>query len=118
MSAMDDLTAFVRERLDDDERELQKDPPVGLGYANLSARMRLEIAAKRAIVGFHQPEWTDYVDGDGIERGSYECAECEPGGTPNNWPCRTMRQLAAVYSADARYRAEWAPAVEGETDGT
>src|SRR6266568_8021922 len=83
---VDDLIAFLRARLEQDER------PVA------TARMRREIAAKRAILEWHQPEWADYVDGDGIERATHECAECEPPGTPDNWPCRTVRALVAVYS--------------------
>lgn len=68
-----------------------------------------DIALKRAILALHHPVWNDYVDGDGMERGSYECAECEPTGTPDNWPCKTVRQLAAEFAGQPGYREEWKP---------
>src|SRR6185312_10500678 len=50
--------------------------------------------AELAIRDEHGPEWADYADGDGIERTSLECKTCEPPGTPDNYPCRTIRLLA------------------------
>ena len=71
------------------------------------ARVLREAGAKRKILAYHAPEFTDYRDGDGIERGTYECTECDPGGSPDNWPCRTMRALAAVYADHKDYQQEW-----------
>lgn len=112
MSDMEELAAFVRERLDDDERELQKDPPVGLGYANLAARMSLEIVAKRRILA----EVKDQIDEmDSRIEGEWGITGSHPTGESD----LLLKLLALPYSADARYRAEWAPAQpEGETDGT
>jgi len=53
--------------------------------------------AELAILDEHGPEFTDYIDGDGIERGTWECSMCEPGGTPDNYPCKTVRLLASGY---------------------
>ena len=55
----------------------------------------LLLAAVEKVLELHKPVWESYVDGDGIERGSYECAECEPPGTPDNWPCNTYRAITA-----------------------
>ncbi len=82
----DDLVAFLTARLDEDERELEKDPPVGLGYANLPARMRREVAAKRAILA----QW-----------------EAMPPGSP--MLVFVLYNLAAVYGDHPDYRPEWKP---------
>jgi hypothetical protein len=50
MHPLDRLVLFLRARLEEDERELARDPPAGLGYANLPARMRREISVKQDIV--------------------------------------------------------------------
>ena len=76
------------------------------------ARVLREAAAKRAILALHnrthecsvsslehhpeKGEWlyisTEYVDEDGPE-----------------WPCTTLRHLAAIWSDHPDYRAEWLP---------
>ena len=71
--------------------------------------MLREVAAKRRIMARHHDTWNDYVDGDGIERASHECAECEPSGSPDDWPCETARAVAAVHSDHPGYKQEWAP---------
>jgi hypothetical protein len=53
--------------------------------------------AELAILDEHAPEWADYADGDGTDRTSLECKTCEPPGTPDNYPCRTVRLLAGGY---------------------
>lgn len=63
--------------------------------------------AELAILDEHHPEDADYRDGDGIERTSRECITCEPPGTPDNYPCPTVRLLAAGYKHWPGYRAEW-----------
>jgi hypothetical protein len=65
--------------------------------------------AELAILEQHRPEFIDYRDGDGIERSSRECIECEPSGTPDNWPCPTVRLLASGYKHRPGYREEWKP---------
>jgi hypothetical protein len=147
----DDLVAFLRARLDEDEgaarmaaapawflgstehddkRSVRYTGPstlhpgqewdyfiadhVDLADANHMARhdparVLREVAAKRAILARHRPWWDDYVDGDGIERATRECRECRPPGTPDNWPCYTIKVLAAVFSDHPGYRDEWKP---------
>ncbi len=61
--------------------------------AAMSRHARSLLAAVEAVLKIHRPVWNDYVDGDGIERSSHDCAECEPPGTPDNWPCPTYRAI-------------------------
>lgn len=98
---MNDITGFVRARLDEDERELEADPPVGLGYANLAARMRLEIKAKRAIV-------EAYRDG-AIELARQQAAgEPDPGVRGGVTALRfAVLQLASAWSDHPDYRQPW-----------
>ena len=86
------MVAFVWARLDEDERELVKDPPHGLGYANLAARMRREVAAMRDIL-------TAYVK---IEA---------DGHRDNGWIALrfAVETLAAIWSDHPDYRAERKP---------
>jgi hypothetical protein len=66
--------------------------------------------AELAILDEHRPELIDYRDGDGIERASRECIACEQSGTPDNYPCRTVRLLASGYKYRPGYREEdWEP---------
>jgi Family of unknown function (DUF6221) len=102
-----DLTGFLAARLDEDERELVKDPPQGLGYANLGARMRREVEAKRAILGRHRRIEPDFT-------GAAACAWCsddtDAGARWHEpWPCPDVLSLAAVYRDHPEYRQEWVP---------
>lgn len=94
MGRVDELIAFLLAALDEDERELKKDPPAGLGYANLAARFAREIAAKRAIV-----------------RGITAALPLLPHGDPayQDALLHILRTLAAVYADLAGYRQEWKP---------
>ena len=58
----------------------------------------LLLAAVEKVLELHKPVWDSYVDGDGIERATYECAECEPPGTPDNWPCNTYRAITTALT--------------------
>jgi Family of unknown function (DUF6221) len=84
---MSDLAAFLTARLDEDDRELVKDPPQGFGYANLAARMHREAAFKRAILG------------------QYRTAA---GWSSDNWPL-ALRLLAAIWIDHPDYLEEWRP---------
>jgi hypothetical protein len=112
-----DFTAFLTARLAEDERELARDPPVGLGYACLSARIAREVLAKRAIIGEqtsdHAPiesiygttcrtcvTWQDAPLADG--------GETEFGiAIPENWPCRVARSAVAGYSDHPEFDKAW-----------
>lgn len=77
------LVEFLNARLDQDER------PV------VTARMRREIEAKRAIIGWHVP-----------------LEDCEPPQCIvclEHMPCRTLRAIAAVWDNYPGYRQEWKP---------
>lgn len=50
-----------------------------------------------------------YRDGAGIERHSYECAVCEPGQQPDDYPCRTVRLIGRGYRHWEGYREAWKP---------
>lgn len=50
-----------------------------------------------------------YRDSAGIDRHSYECAACDPGGPPDSYPCRTVRLLGYAYRFRTGYREEWRP---------
>jgi len=122
---MDDLTAFITARLDEDKAALADDDNDQHGevrFADMDQRthrymwrfadhdrVRREVAAKRAIVAEHRDTWNDYADGDGIERTSHECRTCEPSGSPDDWPCPTIKAVAAVWSDHPDYKAEWSP---------
>jgi hypothetical protein len=68
-----------------------------------------EVAAKRAILGEHAPNYpTTYPK----LSGQPTCGVCHAGGfdwEPEWWPCITVRTLAAVYSDHPDYRPEWKP---------
>lgn len=85
---MDDLTAFVSARLDEDDY-----------WANIDGgnlRRQREVAAKRAILAEHATRnWK-------IDDGVHDCQWA-------TWPCRTLRLLAAVWNDHPDYRQEWAP---------
>jgi uncharacterized protein DUF6221 len=120
---MDDLIAFIKARLDEDEAAAkpfegttwQAEPsPIGVilvdgeplieGHVTgLTAhiarhdpdRVLREVAAKRAILAEHL-------------RVGGSCRMCIEWPT-QPWPCRTVRILAAVHSDHPDYRAEWKP---------
>jgi hypothetical protein len=95
---MDDLTAFITARLAEDERELAKDPPAGLGYASLAAQTARDITAKRAILR------------------RCEATMDEPDQYPNGLVSpraalarQVIANLAAIWSGHADYSEEWKP---------
>lgn len=69
------------------------------------ARVLAECAAKRAIVELHQP----YEIVQRMAHGDiYPCLEC--GSVDDavvEWPCRTLRTLAAVYADHPAHLDEW-----------
>lgn len=83
----------------------------GFGYAWTSRfRVLAECAAKRQIVELHQPDddkcsvcshEIDYAS-DGYGGEYYENRR-----TGDDWPCATLRAIAAVYSDHPDYREDW-----------
>jgi Family of unknown function (DUF6221) len=111
-----DLAAFLAARLDEDEAAAKAAAASGPWYwaeprtypqriagaeeaAHIArhdpGRVLREVAAKRAILSVHRPE----------SNGGH--AWC--GADHEEWPCRTMRHLTAVYSDNEGYRDEWRP---------
>lgn len=93
---------------------------IGAGYVSVAehiarhdpARVLAECEAKQRIVALHrQAEGPNY-------RGTECCARCTADGEypadddytdEQNWPCPTLRALAAVYADHEDYREEWRP---------
>lgn len=117
---MDDLVAFVRARLDEDERIAQgadRNPPNGSTSwtpaalqttwdarvdehvaRHNPARVLREVEAKRRILGEHFESFLP----NGIPLGT--CTTCDNYAMP----CPTLRLLALPYADDPDYRPEWA----------
>lgn len=117
---MDDLVAFLRARLDEDEARakpliaeddvyrwsdvhsdvewfLAAGGPQAHEFA-LAAQVLREVAAKRAILDHHKPI---------RHEGRTMCHSCL--GAVLSWPCPTLQHLATVYSDHPDYRPEWKP---------
>jgi hypothetical protein len=66
-----------------------------------------ELAAKRAILDVHSPCYpVTYPE----PSGQPTCAVCQTGlwdGEAEDWPCATIRAIAAVYGDHPDYRKEW-----------
>jgi Family of unknown function (DUF6221) len=122
-----DPAAFLRARLDEDEdlatlaRPEFFTPECLAVFASAGdaahvirhdpARVLREVEAKRAILALH-----------GIRRiGTWPvCTHCRPVDlvhtddlTSESWPCRTLRQLAAVYSDHPGYDPAWTMSASG-----
>lgn len=68
------------------------------------ARVLREVAAKKAFLGLHHFGSTP----DGF-RYCKTCGSGEPDTYPTEWPCPTIRHLAAVYADRDGYKESWAP---------
>jgi hypothetical protein len=66
------------------------------------SRVLVEVEAKRAIVKRHYrrraPDW------DRPDQAGFECAQCG-----DEYPCPTLRLIAAPFADWPGYKAEWAP---------
>lgn len=75
------------------------------------ARVLAECEAKRRIVELHTVDGT--VRLRSTDEKVYVCRTCsledEPPSGPMEWPCDTLRALAAVYADHPDYRDEWKP---------
>ena len=117
---LDDLTAFLRVRYDDDEKltkaaaeaqtatgrgaEWNPGIPMDMISEHIAhhdpARVLREVAAKRRILYDHAPQAKGYRTA---------CSRCHYGNSLGaNWPCLTMASLAAVWPDHPDYKQEWA----------
>jgi hypothetical protein len=106
---MDELIAWLRAALDEDERVARacphKDWPQignGAGAVHIArwdpARVLAEVEAKRRILDIHhhiECQHDRYGPGG-------DCAECG-----NEYPCETTRLLAQPYAGRPGWREEW-----------
>lgn len=69
------------------------------------ARVLAEVAAKRAILALHSPEDLEYVNADGDDRTGTVCATCD--SLVGDWPCDTLKLLAAPYAEHPDYKPVW-----------
>ena len=120
---MDDLTAFLAARLNEDETAAKAALGVTTG-SRYEGQPRewvyfwsirgpeqtiREVEAKRAIMTEHDPCYPTYYP---TPSGQPTCGVCHSGGfdwDPERWPCATVRALAAVWSDHPDYRPEWKP---------
>lgn len=115
-----DLVAFLKARLDEDEAAAKETaassglmPVIFTEHSEvprkLGERMLAEVTAKRAILELHT---AGYPVTYPKPSGQPTCGVCHAGGfdwEPENWPCATVRAIAAVYSGHADYDPAWAP---------
>jgi len=124
---MDDLAAFLAARLDEDETIARAagscdwyddiDDSVPLAdernhaWRFAPARVLREVAAKRAILAAHRAHRYE-----GPYPSTPTCTVCiterkgyQEEWDDDEWPCATLRHLAAVYSDHPGYRQEWRP---------
>jgi len=132
---MDDLVAFLKARLDEDEAVAQEtvadfgdhwtvdgervrgsveyvdvlDGP-GMPYAHIArhdpARVLREVEAKRRLLALHAPTGPG---GDDCVVCDYGADSCGCMGTNGGWPCATLELLALPYSGHPDYRPAWSP---------
>ena len=114
-----DLAAFYAARLDEKEARAgyvhddmrDKRPLGGTGrcVCGVPGRMLREVAAGRAILDEHRPGYPATFP---KPSGQPTCGVCHAGGwdwEPEQWPCPTVRHLAAVWSDHPDCRPEWKP---------
>jgi hypothetical protein len=108
VSAVDELIAFVRAALDEDERVALACPDKtwpqignGAGAEHIArwdpARVLAEVEAKRRILDEHDPSPTTKTC----------CPTCRDYDEPIQAPCPTVRLLAQPYADRPGWREEW-----------
>lgn len=127
---MDDLIAFLNERLAEDERiaTAARDEPESDWWWSEDAesaperhiarhdpaRVLADVAAKRAIVEMHAREGEDcaiccgeeYIE----EHWDGEEETVEHVREPAPYPCRTLLLVASIYAEHPDFKADWRPA--------
>ncbi len=114
------LTDFLLARIAEDEASIEGDWADGYGLHIISTtmheRMGRECEAKRRLVEMHEPvRWrlggsTNPFTGKVTEE-QFICSECSGDDDPYidqvDYPCQTIRTVAAVYSDHPDSRDEW-----------
>lgn len=102
---MDDLITWLRARLDEDEQDAPAVDDISERYN--PARVLADVAAKRAIFDLHAA----YPQPQVMARGEIiACSMCgSVDDSPVDWPCDTVKLLAAAYADHPDYREEWRP---------
>lgn len=97
------ITEFLEARIAEDEFDANRELLWGTTQTltRMNARVLAECAAKRALSSLHSP---------GDYRGQLTCNECGDwwDGSPVDYPCQTIKIVAAVYADHADYDPEWA----------
>lgn len=120
-----DLVAFLRARLDEDERTAWQLHARTCGHDATTVdaacdcdwhvgRILADVAAKRAVLTAHEPrtQTTTHLQNDPGEyiRTWYACPTCNPTQHPHiEEGCETLRLLAAVYATHPDYQEQWRP---------
>jgi len=105
---MDELVAFMRAQLDEDERSIRRlwGRTGGITVERYyrtpfdPSRALAEVDAKRQIIEEH-------TDSDGAICPT--CTEQDTYRTPQAEPCRTLRLLALPYAGHPSCQEEWRP---------
>lgn len=102
------ITEFLLARIAEDEAEAHAadarfDYEGGWRSEHVERVLR-ECAAKRAIMDIHSDR-----DGDCARCSDYAWFAILDGGEHEEFPCPTIRHLAAVYADHQDYQPEWAP---------
>lgn len=103
------IIAFLTARLDEltTLADAMVTPPPGYPSTPYSAKWCYADAdAKKEIIKLHALVEVDYIDADGDDRTSRDCAECRTHGVPDTWPCLTLCLLALPYADHPDYDAE------------
>lgn len=128
---MTDLITFLKARLDEDARVRARLSPCHDILEIAKVRLLAEVAAKRAIIDEHAPEWRNVEwphDQDGTGKAQV-CRRCqnaehtywdppvgEAGVLPEGFvtpyvlaPCTTLRLLALPFASHPDYQESWRP---------
>lgn len=119
----DDLIAFLKDRLDEDEQMwgdmLGSGAELTLvghyfreGVPGLLKRQLAEVEAKRLMLTEHGPEEVASLDRETWGQLFIVCRRCKLGERQVAMPCTTLRLLAVPFAGHPDYRPEWRPAAD------
>lgn len=117
--AEDPLVAFVRARLDEEERDARAtigEPWLDVDWAEIDdepvthirrqdpAATLARVEALRGLVEAHCPEGAEYPSGPWCERCWGMQSDAHEG-----WPCDVIKGVAAIWRDHPDYQQDWAP---------